>query len=258
MDVAVTGAAGEVGRLALDALEASEGDTVHPITHGEHDDIESTVLEMTDADAFAESTVGADALVHLAWGPADPEDWNAEHEANVRGTANALEAARENDLDRVVVASSIHVSGMYNRKDPGAFESLDVQPTTPVGASDRSRPDSFYGVAKVACEGLSSFYADRYDLEVVVLRIGWVMSAEELRDVESFEEGRRRFARATWLSPRDCRNAIARSVHAPISRSPIVAFVTSANDDRVSSLTEAMVHLGYRPRDNAAQVLTEE
>lgn len=252
MDVAVTGAAGEVGRIAI---EGFPDDAVHAFTHGEHDDLDSTVLEMTDDEAFDDALDGMDALVHLAWGPADPDSWNDDHEANVRGTYNALEAARRNHLDRVVVASSIHAVGMYDRDDPGEVENLAEDPTTAVDASDRPRPDSYYGVAKVTCEALGSFYADRYGLDVVSLRIGWVMTADELREARDFEPGRRRYARATWLSPRDCRNAIERSVHARLSQNPVVAFVTSANDDRVLSLAEALVQLGYRPRDNAAEVL---
>lgn len=252
MEVAVTGAAGEIGRIVIDGFPT---DVVHAFTHDEHDDIDGTVLEMTDEGAFVDALDGMDALVHLAWGPADPDSWNDDHEANVRGTYNALEAARRNDLDRVVLASSIHAVGMYDRDDPAPVENLAEDPTTAVHTSDRPRPDSYYGVAKVACEALGSYFADRYELDVVSLRIGWVMTEEELHDVESFEPGRRRYARAMWLSPRDCRDAIEGSVHAGLSRNPVVAFVTSANDDRILSLTEAMVHLGYRPRDNSAIVL---
>jgi L-arabinose 1-dehydrogenase [NAD(P)+] len=249
MDVAITGAAGQVGRLATAALDA---DDVHLFTHSEHDDIEGDVLEVTDADAVDDALDGVDCVVHCAWGPADPDAWNEDHEANVRGVFNVLDAATANGLDRVVVPSTIHVAGMYNRDQPGEMESLSTEPTTPVGAADRPRPDSYYGVANVTCEALGSFYADRYGLEVVVLRIGWVMSAETLRETESDAPGRHRYARATWLSPRDCRHAIERSVHADLSANPVVTFVTSANDDRYLSLTAGLVHLGYRPRDNAA------
>lgn len=254
MDVAITGAAGEVGRLAVEALAHHD---LHLLTHREHEDLESETLDVTDADRFVERVAGADALVHLAWAGADEEGWNEDHAANVAGTANALAAARANGIDRVVLASSVHVAGMYNREDVTAMESLASDPTTPVDAADRPRPDSFYGVAKVTCEGLASYYADRHGLEVVALRIGWVMPVEELRDHADSTDARDRFARATWLSPRDCRHGIARSVEASLADSPVVAFLTSRNGDRFTSLVEPMVALDYRPRDDAAEVLAE-
>lgn len=255
MDVAITGAAGEVGRLATAALDT---DTVSLYTHGEHDDLDSDVLDVTDADAFDDALDGVDCVVHCAWGPAEPDAWNGGHEENVRGVANALDAAEANGVDRVVLPSTIHVVGMYNRDEPGEMESLSEEPTTAVDATDRPRPDSYYGVAKVACEALGSFYADRYDLEVVVLRLGWVMTRADLRETREDDPSRHRYAMATWLSHRDCRNAIARSVRASLSANPVVTYVTSANDDRYLSLAEGLVHLGYRPRDNATVALEAE
>lgn len=169
--------------------------------------------------------------------------------------ANALEAALAADLDRVVLASSAHTVGMYNRDDLNAFEATVEEPATTVRPETPPRPDSYYAVAKLAVEGLGRFYADQHDMEVVLVRIGWLMGAEELRERADDDAGRHRFARAMWLSPRDCRALFRAAVETPIEDPPVVAHGISRNGDRFLSLTETMLQLDYRPVDDATDVL---
>lgn len=250
--IAVTGAAGEVGREALDAFDRDE---LSLFTHHEHEDLHSQTLEVTDREAFVEALSGHDVLLHFAWAPAPRQEWTGAHVQNIRGTHNAYEAARRNDLDRVVFASSVHVTGMYNRDTPGDMESLAPDPDRVVTPEDPPRPDSYYGVAKMACEGLGSYYADRYGVEAVSLRIGWLMPRSELRETCAETGPTRRFARATWLSPRDLRAAVGAAAEQPLATTPLVVNAVSRNDDRYLTLTGGAMHLGYEPRDNAAEVL---
>lgn len=251
MNVAITGAAGNVGREALLALC---GHDVTPITHREHEELDGPTLDVTDADAFADALDGRDALVHLAGNPSPDADWDGVFEPNVGGTYNAYEAARENGVERVVFASSNHAIQMYNVADPAEPETMreDARAVRP---DDPTRPDSYYGVSKVAAEALGDFYADRHGIEVVNLRIGWLMDEEELRETQGENSEKARFARAMWLSPRDCREAIRCSVEADLPESSVTAHAVSRNDDRYMSLTETMRELGYRPRDDSAEVL---
>lgn len=255
MHVAITGAAGQVGRVVADAFDAER---VTLLTHSRHEDVDSELLDGTNREAFGEALEGVDVLVHLAWVDADRGDWTEGDEANLQITTNALAAARQNDLDRVVLASSAHVFGMYNRDDPEKFESTVDQPRTVVDTVTPPRPDSFYGVAKVATEALCTHHADRYGLDIVVVRIGWLMTPAELRDLRSEAADRLRFARAMWLSHRDCRHLFRRAAEAPIEESPTVAHGISRNDDRYLALTETMQRLDYRPRDDAGETLDGE
>ncbi|AGN01812.1 NAD dependent epimerase/dehydratase family protein [Salinarchaeum sp. Harcht-Bsk1] len=262
MHVAITGAAGQIGEIAREAFEPAERTL---FTHSEHEGLDATVLEVTDREAVgaALADAGADVLLHLAWGPAGRDDWEDGHASNLEGTIDVLEAAVEHDLDRVVLASSIHAVGMYNRERADEMESLVAEPATVIGPDDPPRPDSYYGVAKVACEAMGRYYADRYDLEVVPLRIGWVCDREELRAVATAassesDRARGRFARATWLSPRDCRAVCEAAVRADLGPAmtpgrPLPAI--SANADRFQTLAPTMRAIGYRPRDDAAAVL---
>lgn len=254
--IAITGAAGEVGREAVRALDDHR---LALFTHHATDALDSEVLDVTDRAAFVAALDGQDVLVHLAWGPGDETDWTDGHEANVRGVYHAYEAARANDLDRVVFASSAHVAGMYNRDDPAEMESTAATATETVRPTDPVRPDSYYGVAKAACEAMGRYYADRFGLDVVDLRIGWLMARDELRDLRETHDApaRLRFARAMWLSPRDCRAVLRAAALAPLSRTPLTLHAISRNSDRYLSLTETMRHLGYRPRDDAADLLDD-
>ncbi|WP_147280970.1 NAD-dependent epimerase/dehydratase family protein, partial [Halopelagius longus] len=170
-----------------------------------------------------------------------------------------LDAMVENGVDRMVFASSNHAVGMYNAADEHDPESMTLTDAETVRGDAPMRPDSFYGVSKVACEGLTEFYAARHGLEVVNLRIGWYMSAEDLESNtgEEVEPGKARFARSAWLSPHDCRDVHRKAAFADLSESPATVNAVSRNDDRYFSITETMQAIGYEPRDNATEALAE-
>ncbi|MFC4549937.1 MULTISPECIES: NAD-dependent epimerase/dehydratase family protein [Halorussus] len=252
--VAVTGAAGNVGRQVLAALEGDH--EVTPVTHREREELPGPTLDVTDRETFSDALEGQDVLVHLAGNPSPDADWEGVFETNIGGTYNAYEVARERGLDRVVFASSNHAVQLHNVADPAEPESLREDART-VSPDDPTKPDSYYGVSKVAGEALGQLYAERHDIEAVNLRIGWLMDEDELRETQDGDEARARFARAMWLSPRDCREVVRRCVEADLPDSSVVAHGISRNDDRYMSLTETMRAVGYRPRDDSAEVLEE-
>jgi uronate dehydrogenase len=191
--VTVTGAAGLVGtalrnawRGVFPALRLVDRGELGEAREGE----ELLVADLTDLAAAREGVRGADAVVHLA---AIPEEDTFDHllEVNVRGAYNVFEAARREDVRRVVFASTNHVTGFYPRAQR-------------IGPDDPVRPDSLYGVSKVFGEALGRLYADKWGLEVVCLRIGAFgerpESAEEL---------------PMWLSPRDGVRLCTRALVAP-------------------------------------------
>ena len=252
--IAVTGASGNVGREILGAF--GDDHEVLAFTHSEHEDIDSELLDVTDSDDVRAKVDDADVVVHLAGASSPDAEWEAVSETNVQGTKRVLDAMLENGVDRMVFASSNHAVGMYNAADETDPESM-TDDARPVRADASPRPDSFYGVSKVACEGLTNFYADRYGIETVNVRIGWYMSEDDLaaNTGEDVEPGRARFARSTWLSPRDCRDVLRKAALADLSESPVTVNAVSRNDERFYSITETMRAVGYRPRDNAAETL---
>ncbi len=169
---------------------------------------------------------GVDTVVHLA-GAASPEStWDDVLGANVVGTRNVLEAARDAGVRRVVYASSNHVLGMYDRDEQW-----------PVGPTDLPRPDSLYGVTKVFGETLGRYYHDAHGLSVLCLRIGWVSPDPTETDVE--------LLRAMWLSEDDAERVFAArsrsrtSATASTTRSRTTQTVAGTSRARCSSWATA-------------------
>jgi len=253
--IALTGASGNVGRELLDAF--GDRHELVAFTHSEHDDVDSELLDVTDADEVTEKIDGFDAVIHLAGASSPDADWETVLETNVQGAKRVYDAAVDNGIERVVYASSNHAVGRYNAAN-GDPETTKSGYARTVDGDAATRPDSYYGVSKAACEALGKFYADVRGIEVVNLRIGWYMTEDDLREtVDDAEPERRRFARATWLSPRDCRDVHRKAATADLPENPITVNAVSRNDDRFYSITETMGLLGYEPRDNAAEVVDD-
>ncbi|MGY1708157.1 NAD-dependent epimerase/dehydratase family protein [Geodermatophilus sp. SYSU D00758] len=237
--VLLTGAGGRIGTVlrgglpergwALRSLDVAPLTDVRP---GE----EEVVADVTDLAAVEDAVAGASAVVHLA-GVSGESTWPVISHANIEGTYCALEAARRAGVGRVVLASSNHATGYTPRPDGGLLREVDAPP----------RPDTYYGVSKVAMEALGSLYADRYGMDVVCLRIG-----------SAFSEPTTVRMLATWLSPRDQVGLVDAALRAP-SPGFAVVWGVSANTRNWWDLTAARA-LGYEPVDDAevfAEALVE-
>lgn len=255
--IALTGAGGNVGREVIDAFD-DEHDLV-PFTHSKQEDMETELLDVTDSDEVQADIDNFDVVIHLAGASSPDAEWEAVSQTNIQGTKNVLDAMVANGVDRIVFASSNHAVGMYNAADEDDPESMTLNTARPVRANASTRPDSFYGVSKVACEGLTNFYADRHGIEAINLRIGWYMSEDDLEanTGEDVEPEKARFARSTWLSPHDCRDVHRKAALVDLPENPVTVNAVSRNDDRFYSLTETIQTIGYEPRDNAAETLSE-
>src|SRR3712207_2609990 len=162
--VLLTGAVGRIGAVLRGGLPergwAVRSLDVVPVPDPRPGE-EHVVADVTDPAAMAEAVSGASAVVHLA-GVSGESTWAAISHANIDGTHCVLEAARRAGVPRVVLASSNHATGFTPRPASGLLREDD----------GLARPDTFYGVSKVAVEALGALYADRYGLDVVCLRIG--------------------------------------------------------------------------------------
>ncbi|MDS0475034.1 NAD(P)-dependent oxidoreductase [Natrinema sp. 1APR25-10V2] len=256
-NIAITGAAGNVGREAIDAFPSDD----HELTlfsHSETEDLDATPLEITDASAFTDALEGQDVLIHLAANASPRASWDEVRGPNVDGLYNAFEAAAENDLERVVFASSNHAVNMGNTVSAIRPESTVGTPEI-VRPEDPTDPDTYYGVTKVFGEAMGSYYAKRHGFDVVNLRIGWLLTRDELRQECRDRDGAgERYARAMWLSPDDCRRLLDAAATATLEGTPLIAHGISDNSERFLSLAETMQALGYRPRDDSEAVLSDE
>jgi uronate dehydrogenase len=223
--VLLTGASGLIGRM-IRPLLTDLGWELHCLDREPNGDLDVMSIDVLDADALDAATVGCGAVVHLAGIPGEAPLAQI-LEANVQGTQAVLDAALRRGIRRVVLASSNHAVGMWERDGDNHLE-VDIRP----------RPDTFYGVAKVAAEALGQLYADRFGLEVVSLRIGTCRP-----------EPRNRRELGTWLSPGDAARLLDASLSGQVS-GHVIAYGISANTRGWWDLSTARA-LGYKPQDDA-------
>jgi uronate dehydrogenase len=236
--VLITGAAGTIGAMLryalarpgrrLRLLDIAEQD---PLSNGE--DAELVVGSFLDTALMADACRDVDVIVHLGGLSTKDFEWNEFLDVNINGTYVVLEAARAAGVPRVIYASSNHAVG---------FQPIDRESLAPDYLFPR--PDSLYGVSKVAGESLGSLYHDRYGLDVVCLRIG--SYGERPKDVRQLW---------SWLSPGDC----VRLVEAAITTTrPGFRIVWGVSANRRSNVTLDEAHaIGYYPRDDA-EVFADE
>jgi uronate dehydrogenase len=228
--VLLTGAAGRIGTVLRRGLPergwSVRGLDVAPAPEERFGE-EWVAADVTDLGAVTDAAAGTSAIVHMA-GISGESTWRAVSVANIEGTYAVLEAARRAGVPRVVLASSNHATGFTTRPAEGLLREADAPP----------RPDTYYGVTKVAMEALGSLYADRYGLDVVCLRIG-----------SAFAEPTTTRQLSTWLSPADSVALVDAALRAP-SPGFAVVWGVSANTRNWWDLTAART-LGYRPADDA-------
>ncbi|NEC88152.1 NAD(P)-dependent oxidoreductase [Streptomyces sp. SID12501] len=226
--VLLTGAAGGLGTLMRDLLPSYGYELrlfdLLPI-EGEPGAI---TADLTDRAALREAVRGVDAIVHLA-GISLESSFEKILRANIEGTYNLYEAAREEGVGRVVFASSNHAVG-FTPRPQGA------DPLIPV--STPHRPDTFYGLSKSFGEDLAQLYWDRHGLETVSVRIG-----------SCFPEPTSVRMLSLWMSPADG----ARLFHAAMTAEEVghtVVYGSSANTRLWWDLSTAR-GLGYAPQDDS-------
>lgn len=168
MKILVTGGAGFIGSHLCDALLA-DGHTVTVL-----DDLSSGSIEnLPKGIAFAQKSLNDDlssvfekakpeAIFHLAAQidvrkSVENPSWDAD--INIKGALNLLDTARRYGCKRIIFSST--GGALYGETD-----------RIPTPESHATKPESPYGIAKLAVEGYLRFYALVHGFSVCVLRYG--------------------------------------------------------------------------------------
>lgn len=225
----LTGASGRIGQCLAEGL--SQVDNYELVLGDIRPDDSTGVIQLnvTDADRFLELTKGVDTVLHFAWDRDHENFLGTALSVNVAGAYHLYEAARVNGVKRVIFASSNHATGFYE---------VGVK----LNAEEPYRPDSIYGLSKCYIELLGRYYADKYGISSINLRIG-----NFPQDNQPHSER----ASHIWISNRDMVQLTQCCIEADPSIDFLCLYGTSANSDNYYEIDHLEELIGYKPQDNA-------
>jgi nucleoside-diphosphate-sugar epimerase len=186
MHIAVTGAAGRIGRYIVRDLLAA-GHSVQAV------DIAPGVglqVDLTDAGQVYGALAGAEAVVHMgAWANAGMVPDTRTYGDNVTGTYNVFQACADLGIRRVVSASSNQVYGFFST--PPLYAPIDeLHPLCPVNS---------YALSKLAGEQAADYFVRTRNIEILSFRImGARVPAELPGDIAQIKADERGAAKLLW------------------------------------------------------------
>ena len=166
MNVGVIGGSGFIGSHVVDKLiEQGHEVTVFDIMKPHRNDVRHLYIDITNLSKTSVALAGDYDAVYLLAAMADVNDVYKNPveagEVNILGVANVLEAARRNEIDRVILASTVWVYGLASEKE--------VDESTPLHIE---RADHVYTSSKIAAELYCQSYKRLYDQDFTILRYG--------------------------------------------------------------------------------------
>jgi len=178
--VLITGAVGRIGSHLVKTINASPiGFSLRLTHHSEPTEEQKKELhgdwqigDLSKHEDVKRLCKGVHTIIHLGGDPDPHADFNDSLlNNNFKGTYNVYNAAAEEGVKRVIYASSIQAVHGYE-------DGIQVRVGMP------TRPLNMYGVSKCFGENTGAVYAYSHNLSVIAVRIGWVVSREELSQKE--------------------------------------------------------------------------
>jgi nucleoside-diphosphate-sugar epimerase len=231
VEVAITGAAGFLGRYAVAAV-LKQGYQVRAIVRPDtdlgaiawatHPAVTVVRADLTETAGLTEAVAGVEALVHLAAAKTGP--WDHQRTVTVWGTDSLCAAALSVGVRRWIAISSFSVYG-YGPLRSGAL----LDETTPLELHPRDR--DAYGRAKLAQENIFKHYREIHGAKVTILRPGIIYGPGALWNASLGAEikGRRIWVDSGATLPliyvEHCADAIAQAIAHPEAAGQVVNLV---------------------------------
>jgi NAD+ dependent glucose-6-phosphate dehydrogenase len=158
----------------------------------------------------------------------------------VTGSYNVFLAAASKGVEKVVFASSNHVTGAY---EANGSSLLGRQ----IKTDDYPLPDSAYGAMKLCAELFGYSFCKEKNISVICLRIGTV-AEDELPLLRSNKRARR-----TILSRRDTIDIFKNAIETNITYG--VYYAVSDNPENPWDISSSVDRLGFHPKENSEVLL---
>ena len=244
--ILITGMSGLIGGLA--AREFSSDHEVHGLGRTPVDGYQYTTADISDLDSILPAFDGVETVIHMS-ASRGKQPFDVHQTANVLGTYNVLEAARQSGVKRVIMASTGAVIAGYEKDEPyrtlvsgepGVTRPDDLEMIT---VDHPVRPTSIYAASKLWGEAIGRTYSESHGLSVICIRVSKV----EIEDVPLNARNA-----SVWCSHADMVQMLRRCVEAPDSLRFGIFFAVSDNPLNYRDWSNANEVLGYRPNDSAA------
>lgn len=244
-NILVTGMSGLIGGVARRQL--AETHNLTALNRSEVAGVPTHRADIADFDAIRPAFDGQDLVIHLAANASGGASWAEILHANIIGTHNVYEAARQAGVKRIIFASSgTVVAGWENDSPYRALVNGDyaaVPDRWPMITHESPiRPRGDYGSSKAWGEAAARQFVDSSDLSILCLRIGHVTAEDRPLSSRDF---------SVWCSQRDIAQMIALCVDAPTDLRYDIFFVVSDNRWNYRDLDHARQVLGFVPQDRA-------
>lgn len=208
--IVVTGGSGRLGayvvRALADVAEISVLDLVPPPSGIRHHQV-----DLLDPPGLLKALEGCDAVVHLAGRDLSRGGTAEEYaQANILGTLNLLNAARDAGVPRVVQCSTTAVYGLLD--GPG------LRPERlPIDEDHPCRPTSPYSLSKMLAEHVCKALSDRDGPDIISLRAAMVAYPDQLAEMVDAGRARAPGRLFAYIFPEDLAQAMKLALDADIS-----------------------------------------
>lgn len=271
------------GNLPVVVLVGGAGDVGRILSEGLKDDYRIVVVDckkekptwfqgeyhQADATNYEELLSALPDNVYCIWNllkksHSKPEtNLSAEEKAEhsklyINGGNNILHAAEAKNIQRVVHASSNHVTGLYEQDGKSLLTDPNTGKSREITEQDLPKTDSYYAHNKLFMEQAGDLFAqeNKKGISVVNIRIGTVVSPNYSGGEVAFLKKNER-SNYTLLSHKDLIQLATQAINAklPEGTRSCTVYGVSNNIHKPWSIQNAIQLLGYRPSCNAQDIL---
>jgi nucleoside-diphosphate-sugar epimerase len=188
--VVITGLSGNIGHILYAGLNRKWA--ISGIDIKESQELPVSIGDISNYNSIENEFNGACAVIHLAANAYAGADWEKIVGPNIVGTQNVFRAARESGAEKIIFASSNHVTGLYEKDEPyrsivnGQYSNLNPADIQQIDHTAPVRPDGYYGASKIFGEALGRYYSEEYGIQVFCIRLGSVSRNNSPFDIRQY------------------------------------------------------------------------
>jgi nucleoside-diphosphate-sugar epimerase len=235
----ITGSEGLIGKLLSSKITGYNIAKLDQIFANYSRYVRSNLQSVAELNEKLAEFLPIDCILHLAAECNSRAAWETVLINNIIATRTLFEFARENNVTKVIFASSNHVTGLYEGNPPSLH--LGIEDTKIISHKMPICPDGYYGVSKAFGEAIGRYFSETFNIKTICLRIGSVLKDDNPSINKRY--------RSTWLSHNDLMSLFEAAINSNVDFG--IYYGVSNNTRRFWDLKNAENELNYYPKDNA-------